>query len=189
MSTLLWITLALAQDQPPADIALAEVRQHHDELVKLAGKNRWEGVERHYLAMLELGVPLGDDDHLAGAQAARARGDVVAMLDRLKVLQAQAPSAETQAWVEQIHSDWVQVRLSTSPPTPGVELETRRKPFAADERAGVEFAQAQVLELGAFSGWLPPGNYRFAGARVSLDAGDAPVELVQDMAWGGKKIR
>jgi hypothetical protein len=181
----LWISLALAQD----DLALAEYRQHHDELVKLAGKNRWDGVERHYAAMLALGVELSAEDHLAGAQAARAGGDVSAMLARLDALQALAPSDETQAWIDQIHGGWVQVQLSTVPATPGVELELRRKPFAADERAAIEHAQAQVLQHGGFTGWLPPGNYRFAGARLPLDAGDTPVELVQDMAWGGKKVR
>lgn len=181
----LWISLAFAQD----DLALAEYRQHHDELVKLAGKNRWEGVERHYQAMAALGVQLTVEDHLNGAQAARASGDVVALLERLEAAQAVEASEQTQAWIDELRGGWVQVSLGTNPATPGVELQCRRKPFAADQRAAIEFAQERVLAEGGFEGWLPPGNYRFAGAKLSLDEGDEPLELVQDMAWGGKKVR
>ena len=185
----LWIALAFAQDDPTWQAALqAEYRQHHDELVKLASKNRWEGVERHYQALLELGLEVQAEDHLHGAHAARALGDAAAMLERLQSAQSLAPSQETQSWIDEVHSGWTQVSLGTNPATPGVELQCRRKPFAADQRAAIEHAQSVVAETGGFQGWLPPGNYRFAGAKLSLEAGQS-TELVQDMAWGGKKVR
>ncbi|MCP4808591.1 MAG: hypothetical protein GY884_24875 [Proteobacteria bacterium] len=181
MFTLL-AAIAFAQD--PA--LTAEYRRLHEEASKLAGKNRWEGVERLYVQMVELGIDVTFDDHMLGAQAARDRGDTVEMLVRLDKAAIVEPLPEATQLSAHVRTEWSWVVLTTEPLTPTI-LQQKGVMFAADERAAVEFAQAIVEETGEFTGWLPPSKYRFAGH--PFEANGAEIEVNQNMSWGGKSLR
>ena len=176
------VATALASD--PA--LQAEYRRLHEESEKLASKNRWEGVERLYGEMKELGVDLQFDDHMLAAQAARQRGDTGEMLVRLDKAAIVDPRPEATQLAAHVRSEWSFVVLTTEPLTP-TELKQKGPMFAADERAAVEHAQTIIEETGAYTGWLPPSRYRFAGHPFEVDGSE--IEVTQNMAWGGKSLR
>lgn len=184
--TLLLLLTAHAQPTETPDPArAAEARRLHDELSKLASKGAWDGVERKFVELLALGVPMDPADVILGAQSSLQQGDVQTALDRLAHA---ADDPDAAALRDQLLGTYVRVTLATEPAVQ-TTLAMPQLPLAPDQRAVVERAQAQVAETGAYDGWLPAGQYEFAGAQVTVVLGADPIELVRDMSWGGKNVR
>ena len=183
---MLWLVpMALAQD--PA--LQAEYRRLHEEAEKLAGKHRWEGVERLYAEMLELGVEVRYDDHMLGAQASRVEGDITEMLLRLDAAAALEPGSEADKLRDEVRGEWRYVELQTEPLTPTL-FHSKGLVLAQDQRAAIAFARGRVEETGQYAGWLPPGSYRFAGHPFQIEAEDeGTYSHTQNMSWGGKNLR
>jgi hypothetical protein len=184
--TLLLLLTANAQpSETPTAAQTAEARRLHDELSKLASKGAWDGVERKFVELMALGVPLDPADVVLGAQSSMQSGDVQTALDRLEHA-ADDPAAV--ALREQLLATYVRVTLRTEPVVE-TSLDMAQLPLAPDQRAVVKRAMAQVAETGAYDGWLPAGGYEFAGAQITVERGADPIELVRDMSWGGKNVR
>ena len=140
------------------------------EMERLAQRLTWNGVERKYLLLLELGVELNHSDHLHGAYAARELGDVAACYERLRAAAARDASKEVIDWLWDIDNNYGHVSLSTSPPRAAI-LTMNELPFDPNQRRAVDAAVALVREDGTFSGLLPRGPYAFAGQSFTVEPG------------------
>jgi len=171
--------LALLLFVPPAhatraaDVTVAsEYHRLASELGKLARRQVWSGVERTYRSMLSLNTPLGADDHLHAAQAARVRGDVAAQRERLLAAVALREDRDAIETLYQIDHHLGRVDL-----TGDAELAPETAPFLPDHAAAVAHARAQLAEHGRFTGYLPPGVYRYGALRIVVVPAQALVRV------------
>lgn len=148
----------------------AEAQRLRDEMEKLAKKNAWPGVERTYQKLIALkGITPTGDDHYHGAQAARATGDVAAVLDRLKKAKA-AGHANVADWIGDIERNYGQVQIKKQKKS-NRELKPAAMPFAPDQRSAIEFAAARIAKKGKFEGWLPKGDYTLGDQKFTVKPG------------------
>jgi hypothetical protein len=147
-----------------AAFAAAEVDRLREELLLLARKNAWTGVERTYLAMEALGGgELLGSDHWTGALAAADRGDVGLVTQRLRAALATGEAVPgAREWLSDLGLRYGRVVLEAG------DLAPVEAPFAPDERAAVAYAAGRLAEEGRFEGWLPAGRYLVDGDRVEV---------------------
>jgi len=152
---------ASADAGEPDAAAKAEYVRLSQDIAALAEKSHWEGVDRSYRKALATGVPLSFDDHMAGASAALALGDIAgarARFQAARVLHDDDPDVIESLWALDTAFAPVVVKA-----TAGAVLSIATMPFQPDQARAVEYAAAQVLELGTFDGLLPAGSYEVAG--------------------------
>ncbi len=135
---------------------VAEAQAEHTrlagEMQKLASRNAWMGVEKGYRSMQNLetkGVFLTYDDHMLGAQSARALGSVTAVRERLVKAQAITPTNEVKIWLAGIDAVYESVNLT------GKKLEVTEWPVAPEERVLVEKVIATLAATGKYDGLMP----------------------------------
>lgn len=157
---------ALAQD-PGQVPQSAEYHRLSQELEKLSVKNAWSGVERTYVALVRTGVDPKFEDHLAGAHAARALGDVASLRDRLIAASKSRESREVLDWLWGIDQGYGRVFVACDAKNARL-LTPESMPFNPDERLAVEYAMSRVAEQRVFDGYLPKGRY-FFGEDVPVD--------------------
>jgi len=127
------------------------------EMHDLAKKGHWDGVERTYTAALATGHPLSFDEHMFGAQAALARGDVAqarARLVRAKALKDSDKQVIETLW--NVDTSYAPVKLTA---VPGSTLQIAKRPFDPQQAKAVGFATHQIETNGTFDGYLPAGHY------------------------------
>ena len=166
------------------EVEKAEHRRLSEEMDKLAQRNAWTGVERNFqelLALQKKGEVLTYEEWYLGAQAARALGNMAACRERLAEAVKVDGKDEAVSWLEQVDSTYVSVDLKTVDREATASLSIGGMPFAPDQRAAVEYAQAQVADQRQFVGLLPPGDYTFVSGDVSetfsLAAGGEGVQV------------
>jgi hypothetical protein len=163
--------------------ARAEYVRLQQELEKLASRNAWAGVERTYTALVATSVPPTFQDHLYGAHAARALGDVTSARQRLLAANTIKEDREVLDWLWEIDSNYGVVYLAADAGT--AELAVEAMPFEPDAASAVTFAQGRIAETGLFEGYLPQGNYTFGphavkvqprvqATRIDIRTGEAP---------------
>lgn len=172
-------TLAAA---PAGASAEAERYRLAQELEKLAQRNTWTGVERTYLALVALGVPLGPSEHLLGSQAATQRGDTLVAMDRLALaVAAGTDAAADPVWqqaketLEALQARFGKVDIVVVPPR-FAALVRYDPPFAAQEREAIEVAREQLRTTQVFKGLLPIGKYMVDGLVFTVEPN---AELLQ----------
>lgn len=133
------------------------------ELEQLAARNAWSGVERTYHKLRQTGIAPSFEHHFAGAQAARALGDVHAARRRLDAAHALREEPQVVNWMWEIDSRYGRVTLACEPGKQRIELTAEDVPFQPDMRQAVAFATRRVAERCAFDGLLPHGRYAFGG--------------------------
>jgi len=144
----------------------AEYVRLSQDLERLASKNAWSGVERTYQKCLATEVALSFEDHLAGAHAARASGDITAARERLMAANEIREEREVLDWLWDVDSNYGQVSLKGDVGT--VTLEPMQMPFDPLMAKSIEFATSKIDETGAFEGYLPQGDYIFSGVKVKV---------------------
>lgn len=162
MLTLLLTALFVAPSASAAQTAVdpsvvsAEVHRLREELILLARKNAWTGVDRVYGEMESLApAQLQASDHWTAAQAAASEGDVALAVRRVRcALATGEPVPEAREWLAGIARRYGKVHLD------GRTLEAAHAPFAPDEVAAVRHAALTLDEEGSFDGLLPVGKYR-----------------------------
>ncbi len=152
----------------------AEYRRLTESMTKLAERNAWEGVERNYLAIIELDHDVEAKVHRLGAQSARSAGDVGALVDRLRAAEAIEASDEGQAELDAITAAYGPVELHSRKAEPAT-LAVRERPFQPDLGKAIDVATAKVDASGSFDGWLPAGEYTFGPKTIVVAAGGAPI--------------
>lgn len=151
-------------EEPSVLVEQAENKRLSEEMHKLANRNIWTGVERHYRQMVAQGEVLSFRDYMAGAHAAQALGDVNELKSRLRLAQQMNyRSEEVRTWLKRVEVDYGEVRIFAD--TGQGHLEAVTPPFQPDLRAAIEFASQQLLETGSYSGLLPAGEYRLVIGR------------------------
>lgn len=165
--------VARAADEPVAVVSpvvdQAEYVRLQQELEKLAARNAWAGVERTYQKLVATGVPPSFSDHVSGAYAARALGDVGAARTRLSAANAIKEDKQILEWLWDIDSNYGRVYLACDLGKHPVELEAEAMPFNPDMRRAVELSVGLVAQTCAFDGLLPHGNYSFGGQALKVE--------------------
>src|SRR5690606_867409 len=141
-----------------ADATAAERVRLTEELSKLASRNAWSGVERTYLKLDALGVPLRPEAHLLGAKASLSSGDMGAARERLRrgleLGGGGAAVEELGQTLQMIEQSYGLVTIEVAPQRVAALLRPD-PPFASHERKAIEFAQARVATERGFRGLLP----------------------------------
>jgi len=187
---MLWMLLcAPAQADEATD---KEVHRHVMEMDRLAAKNAWAGVERHYEAIVELGENPERRQHILAADAAQQRGDVVTLMERLEEAQAIEKTIDVAMRSSALLEEYALVRLRCAPH--GAELVVDQAPFHPHQGRAIDFAAATVVETGTFTGFLPVGSYTFGGHAFQavphtkmdvLDLTADQLESVETRSLGG----
>ncbi|NCG20428.1 MAG: hypothetical protein GWP91_15575 [Rhodobacterales bacterium] len=142
----------------------AEYVRLAQELEKLAARNAWVGVERTLLAMEVTGVPLDFASLLAGAHAARDKGDAAAVRARLERASKIKEQKDVLEWMWEMDTYYGKVFLTcddVKKQSKRATLETSAMPFDPSQANAVRFAINVVDETCFFEGLLPGGDYRF----------------------------
>jgi hypothetical protein len=133
-----------------------------EEMNRLAAKNAWAGVERSYMALLDLNIDLPFDVHYMGAQSARYLGKTWEVYQRLESAKALKAQEDVVTGLQAIDEAYGRVRIKGDPRRKAA-LVREAMPFAPDERKSIEWAQTVVVETGSFEGMLPFGPYQIEG--------------------------
>ena len=118
LSTLLLLSFAgFAQETrqlSPSEVKeyTAEADRLSGEIRTLSGRQVWAGVERKYGQVSKLGVPVSGEIHLIAAYAARERGDLLDVYERLSRAAVQSPSKEVVDWLWDLDHNYGRVRLN-----------------------------------------------------------------------------
>jgi hypothetical protein len=156
----------------------AELRRLEDELVKLAQRNTWTGVERTYQRLLELQPLLPPLDHQLGAKAALADGKTLLAYYRLRRAKEADPGADPvqiearDAASQEIASMDGRYGLVSMYCGSGAvpALYRDAMPFAQEERDAIAAAQKAITETHAYRGLLPVGNYALDTQKFEVSA-------------------
>lgn len=127
------------------------------EIHHLAGRNAWTGVERAFEDIQALGVEPRRGIYLLAASAARHRGDVAAVRERLAHAQAMDDTPDVRAWLDELDADYGHLELRAR--AGAASLTPLTGNFDPDRRAAVDLATANLVDTGRFSGLLPAGHY------------------------------
>jgi hypothetical protein len=149
--------------------AEAERYRLQTELEALAEKNAWSGVERTYVALEALGLPLTIDDLTLGALAARNEGSMLTALERLQKAAQRAPAVagdstaydQAKASIKDLEARYNYVHVvvfETGKNFPN--LERPDMPFSPEDQRAIAWAQGRIAATRAFMGLLPVGVYR-----------------------------
>ncbi|MCA9494848.1 MAG: hypothetical protein KC621_33195 [Myxococcales bacterium] len=174
---MIWF-LSLAWGQTtPSD---AEIVRLREEIVRLAQKNAWSGVERLYDDLVAMDAVLPCDVHLYAAEAAKNDGRATLAFRRLQRMTQPEPSAEPSvrtAWetgqqeLATLGQQFRFVAIHIAPPSPAT-LERPEPPFAQLERDAITRAAETVTETRTFRGLLPIGSYFVGGEQVVVEPGE-----------------
>ncbi len=164
--------------------AEAEAYRLHQEIGKLAQRNAWSGVERTFLALVEVGLPMTLEDYQLGGLAAMQRGEMLEAKIRLQkarqagepVLAAGSPYQEVERTLEELDSRYGMVHLMALGDALPV-LVRDDAPFSTNEKQAITWARQRVSENRAFMGLLPIGGYRLDSALFTVEAGAEMLEV------------
>ena len=186
---LLWFVLLLAPlaagatgataAEPEVQAAIAEYERASYEMHRLANRNAWKGVERFYERCVETGADLTAQDHLAGAHAASARGDIDETRERLMKAHKLEESRSTIEWLYRIDQSYGTVVLEDERKR-RPDLAIRRAPFMPDAQAAVARAVEQLASEGRFEGRLPVGAYTYGDIEFTVEAGETVEHAIED---------
>lgn len=170
--------------------AEAEFNRLQEELISLSERNAWSGVERAFVAMQGLGLPLTPDQYRLGTEAARARGDIYNALARIQLalalLQQQdatavqdpnSPYGQLKSLRTDLETRFGYVHVVVYPPAKAPAFARDSMPFATDESKAIEWASTRLGETQAFLGLLPGGRYTLGDQTFDVAPGAPMVEV------------
>ena len=174
------------------EAAKAEYFRLAQELEKLTSRNAWGGVERTYLALVATGIAPTFENYIAGAQSARATGDISGSRERLMAATELHEDKEILDWLWDIDSNYGKVFLACLPNARSpITLATSTMPFDPAMGNAVRYAIAQIDEACVFDGYLPKGDYTFGTKAVSVVPRVQSVRIdlrnMETKRGGGKK--
>jgi len=163
----------------------ARFRQLNDEIVRLAEKNAWPGVEAKFEELSKLPIDLPVELVRLGAEAARNQGDIWLAYQRLLVvMQKQPEDAAVHEQVKGLRERFGRLTVRRVEARP-ITLVPQQMPFVPDERLAIEHAKRVLEETGGFDGMLPPGDYLLGSYHVRIFAGLTPVVVQRSAGDGG----
>ncbi|NCG18126.1 MAG: hypothetical protein GWP91_03830 [Rhodobacterales bacterium] len=163
---------------------MAERVRLQEEMTNLASRNVWHGVERNYLKITELDVPMLVVDHVLGAQSAQSQGNILAAVMRLELAVAlnpedpdsQAQQIQAQDQLNGILKSYGRIEINVHPPRIA-GLIRFKMPFPQQEVQTILVARQTVLDSGNYRGLLPIGDYMIDGEKFKVVASDVWQEI------------
>jgi hypothetical protein len=128
-----------------------------EEMIKLAQRNAWAGVDRDYIS-----IPpqyWKRDDHLRGAEAARMLGDVLAERDRLVLAGDLASDTAVSTRIAEIDAGFGRVRVVGSAGRPLTIAASDATFVPGTHQEPLAHADAFLQATGSFDGMLLIGEY------------------------------
>ncbi|MCB9685519.1 MAG: hypothetical protein H6738_21040 [Alphaproteobacteria bacterium] len=174
----MWL-VSLAWGQTTTAPPDAEIVRLREEIVRLAQKNAWAGVERLYGDLVAMDAVLPCDVHLYAAEAAKSDGRATLAFRRLQRMTQPDPNAEPSvltAWetgqqeIATLGQQFRFVAIHVASPAPAT-LERPEPPFAQLERDAITRAAEVLAQTRTFRGLLPVGSYFVGGEQVTVEAG------------------
>lgn len=156
------IAVASTPELPDKDAAEA-IRLSH-EIERLAERNAWTGVERMFVALLETGVAPGFDEWVAGAHAARSRGDLGAARTRLDMANRLKEDRQVVEWLFDVDARFGRVWLACDKALDATVVAASPS-FQPESVAALAYAAERLERECSFDGLLPAGHYRFIWGR------------------------
>ncbi len=156
----LWTALALAAPPETTERDVAEATRLSHEIERLAERNAWMGVERMFADLLETGVAPGFDEWVAGAHAARSRGDLAAARTRLDMANRLQEDRQVVEWLFDVDARFGRVWLACDKALDATVV-AHSPSFQPESAAAVAFAADRLSQDCSFDGLLPAGHYRF----------------------------
>jgi hypothetical protein len=149
----------------------AELVRLQGDISRLMQRNAWKGVERTYQAMVALNTTLRAEDHMAGEQAARMRGDITTAYTRLAsavgdrtTINSESPAEIKDAFIRLENIELRYGRVSIEVHDGRVPALVRFDwPFAREERVAIELGREVLGRDRVFQGFLPIGKYMVDG--------------------------
>lgn len=180
---------SVAHAQTPED--QAEKVRLAEDMKRLSRRNAWRGVDEAYLklmALSEKGVALDHADHVLGADASIALGDVSAAYERLKRATVPRASEDVAQRIAAIEAVFGVVRVTIEPKYVGAfELSVAEMPFAADQRNAVTKAQGAITTTRSYEGLLPFGSYTLGPKTFEVKEGQGPMTIALTYADGEQR--
>ncbi|MEZ4317910.1 MAG: hypothetical protein R3F61_10410 [Myxococcota bacterium] len=138
------------------------------ELESMLKESKWLGVEKAYVKLVNNHPQtLRPAHHLAGAEAAKARGELLLASQRLmRIPEGVDEHAQARAELELFEHQTRLVVLQD----PG-ELVPEAQPFNPALQDAIQFASRQLDETGHYVGLLPSGRYTLQGRPFSVGSG------------------
>jgi hypothetical protein len=186
--------VCIMAEQPAFALSKAEADAEHtrlsEEMVRLAKRGHWKGVDRSYRLMEPLkrkGTILSFDDHFLAAQAAQELGNVTWVYRRLLEAKAVEADAEVVNWLNNILALYGEVELIIPERFKGeVSLSVAMMPLQPDQRKTIGLAQQKVAEGKSYDGLLPAGKYTFGPNEFEVVPGGTTVVLNLDKRGGSQ---
>ena len=179
MLPLMFLSIASAEtggesDLSPVELKLAraEADRLSDEIRTLARRQVWNGVERKYRQIVELGVEIDSVVHLTGAYSARESGDLLEVYERLMRASAGKPNEAVIDWLWDLDHNYGRVTL-VADRRRTAELSAAEMPLDPNRRNAVQGAVGICEREGRFNGLLPKGEYTFVGQTFRVEPGVA----------------
>jgi hypothetical protein len=146
-----------------------EIKRLSEEIEQLAARNAWPGVERSFRQLQALGGSLDFEAWVRGAQAARSRGDIAAVRDRLIAAREVGWDPTVDEWLGDIEVRFGHAVLRADP-SAHLRLECDDPPMDPDLARAIAFARDELGQTGTFDGLLPVGLYRVLDTRFGVTA-------------------
>ncbi len=184
----------------------AERYRLETELDRHASANRWKAVERDYVRLLQLQVPLSTRTHYTAALAAESQGDILATWQRLERAirhenALDAPPLEdgtaiaptlpasidrtdpiTRAALKTYNSlldRYGRVSISVKEGRIPALVRLGAKPFGSTEREAIRHGQRALASASRFVGLLPVGRYMVDGESFEVKPGELTIVQVE----------
>jgi hypothetical protein len=164
----------LASPAWAGDVERAEHIRISEEMKKLASRNAWTAVEAQYqkLEALEAkGEVLTYNENKAGAEAARAIGNITGCRNRLLKAAKIDGKPEVVDWLAEIDASYGPLKIVFDPDFAGERtLVPTAPPFAPDQRAAIGWVATYIVDHD-FEGVVPAGEYTISGVVVNVVVG------------------
>jgi hypothetical protein len=146
----------------------AEHQRLHAEMESLAARGAWEGADRAYVALTELGVPLTWDDHWWGGQVALSLGNVNDAVLRFRGAEAIAGTEDLYVELGRLFAAYslVSVRVARRHEEPLLSIAD--PPFDPIMLRTLDVARAALKSDRRYDGLLPLGQYEIAGTSFEV---------------------
>lgn len=151
-------------------LASAQDRQEwHDQLIQRVARNSWDGADAAYVGLLETAGTATPDEHLLGAKASLALGNINDAAARLEG--ADDTDAEVIKELTRLRERYAAAKLKASGGRNAASLVARDNPIDSAERRTVELAGKALQSEGKYRGLLPIGRYRLGETEFEVVAG------------------
>lgn len=153
----------------------AERQRLREEMLDMASRNAWKGVDRMYQKLVEQELGVEIPDHLMGAQAASNLGEMSTAVERLELATAKDDPAEghkdayvqAKTQLDDILNRYGKVDIDVANNRlPG--LIRFELPFGTEERDQIQVAREVILKERKYRGLLPLGSYMIDGEKFDV---------------------